>query len=529
MKKRFVLLLLLPLFLTAIGLAQNQPAKARIKIDTDRVIGEVNPHLFGNFAEHLGRCIYGGIYEPGSRLADEEGYRKDVIDATRGLGVTLLRWPGGNFVSGYNWKDGIGPRDQRPVRPEGAWGSVEPNTFGTDEFLRYCEKLKIEPYICINAGLGTIEDARNWVEYCNEKRDTYWAQQRQKNGRKEPWKVKYWGLGNEIDGPWQLGHKNAEDYTKFALEAAKAMRRVDESIQLIASGSSNFGPNADWIGWNRAVLEKLRGEIDYISLHTYIGNRENNFERFLAASQDIDDRIEVVEGLIAAARSGRPNPRPISIAYDEWNVWYRARGASEFDTGRTALEEKYNFEDALAMGMFFNSFFRHADSVKMANLAQLVNVIAPIFTNKDGLFLQPIYFPIAEYAKQRGSLALDLLISSPTYRVGNRAPLGYLDGSATYDPKTSILSLNVLNRSQNQDISAAIENVEGRLDPQVEVWELNHPDLKAVHNFGADTKVRPITRTTAVTLAGNGFTYVFPKHSLTILKLKLTKQASTLE
>ncbi|RPI21052.1 MAG: DUF1080 domain-containing protein [Acidobacteria bacterium] len=500
---------------------QTQPAQARIKIDTDRVIGEVHPHLFGNFAEHLGRCIYGGIYEPGSRLSDEEGYRKDVMDAAKGLGVTLLRWPGGNFVSGYNWKDGVGPRDQRPVRPEGAWGSLEPNTFGTDEFLRYCEKLGFEPYVCINAGLGTIEDARNWVEYCNETRDTYWAQQRRKNGRKDPWKVQYWGLGNEIDGPWQLGHKNAEDYTKFALEAAKAMRRVDDSIKLIASGSSNFRGNADWIGWNRAVLEKLRGEIDYISLHTYIGNRENNFERFLAVSQDIDERIEIVEGMIRAVQSGRPDQRPIYIAYDEWNVWYRATGGTEFALGKTGLEEQYNYEDALAMGMFFNSFFRHADSVKMANLAQLVNVIAPIFTNKEGLFLQPIYFPIAEYAKQRGHRSLDLLVSSPTYQIGNRAPLGYLDVSGTHDPKTGMVYLNVLNRSEKQDISAAIENVEGRPNAQVEVWEMNHPDLKTVHTFGADTKVRPATRTATVSLAGNTFNYTFPKHSLTILKMKV--------
>jgi alpha-N-arabinofuranosidase len=513
----------LAVFLAFSGMcaAQAQPEKARIKIDTDRVVGDIHPHLFGNFAEHLGRCIYGGIYEPGSSLADADGYRKDVMEATRGLGVTLLRWPGGNFVSGYNWQDGIGPRELRPARPEGAWGSVEPNTFGTDEFLRYCEKLGVEPYICINAGLGTIEDARSWVEYCNESRDTYWAQQRRKNGRKEPWKVQYWGLGNEIDGPWQLGHKNAEDYVKFALEAAKAMRRVDESIKLIASGSSNFGGNADWIGWNRAVLERLRGEIDYISLHTYIGNRENNFERFMAASQDIDQRIEVVEGLIQAAQAGRPNPRSIYIAYDEWNVWYRARGSSEFATGRTQLEEIYNYEDALAMGMFFNAFIRHADTVKMANLAQLVNVIAPIFTNQEGLFLQPIYFPIAEYAKQRGNTAIDLLVSGPVYRVGNRPPLGYLDASASLDRKTGTLYLNVLNRSEKLDVAATIENVEGQLTGQPEIWEMNHADLKTTHTFGADRKVRPARRVGDAAIQANRFSYTFPKHSITILKLKL--------
>jgi len=495
-----------------------QPPAARIKIDTDRVIGEVHPHVFGNFAEHLGRCIYGGLYEPGSPLADEKGYRKDVMQAVKGLGVTLLRWPGGNFASGYNWKDGIGPKQLRPVRPEGAWGALEPNTFGTDDFLDYSERMGLEPYICINAGLGTVEDARQWVEYTNESRHTYWADQRRKNGRDKPYNVKYWGLGNEIDGPWQLGHKNAEDYVKFALEAAKAMRRVDDSIKLIGSGSSNFRQGWDWIGWNRKVLEGLGNELDYISLHTYIGNRANNFEQFLAASQDIDHRIDVVEGLIKAAQSGQANPRPIYIAYDEWNVWYRARGGStEHEIGKTRLEEIYNYEDALAMGMFFNSFIRKAHIVKMANLAQIVNVIAPIFTNEKGLFLQPIYFPIAEYAKQRGKLSLDLWVSSPTYRVGNRAPLNYLDTSATFDKATGTVYLNVLNRSEKMDIAARLDNVTGKLEPKAEVWEMNHGDLKATHIFGDDRKVRPATR--GVTLA-NGM-YTFPKHSLTILKLQV--------
>jgi alpha-L-arabinofuranosidase len=500
--------------------AQEQPAPARIKIDTDRVIGEVDPHVFGNFTEQLGRCIYGGIFEEGSPLSDSDGFRKDVMEAARGLGVTILRWPGGNFASGYNWEDGIGPRDQRPARRDDAWGALESNRFGTDEFLKYCQRLGVEPYLCINAGLGTVDQARHWVEYCNEPGNTYWAGQRRKNGRAEPWGVKYWGLGNEIDGPWQLGHKNAEDYAKFALEAAKAMRRADGSIKLIASGSSNFGPNSDWVGWNRTVLDRLKTEIDYISLHTYIGNRDNNFEKFLAVSRDIDDRIEVVEGQIRAARVTEPNARPISIAFDEWNVWYRARGGSEFDIGRTGLEEKYNFEDALAMGMFFNSFIRHAQVVKMANLAQLVNVIAPIFTNKQGMYLQTIYFPIAEYALQKGRQSLDVQTFSPQYKPDGGRALGYLDVSATYDPASKQVSVNVLNRSERNDIPTRISNVEGRLAPAASVWELNYPDLKATHTFGDDHKVRPSTRDVNLALSEGGFTYTFPKHSLTILKLK---------
>jgi alpha-N-arabinofuranosidase len=505
------LVLVTCLLLSGSGVVQAQSTQARIKVDTDRTIGEVSPLLFGNFAEHLGRMIYGGIYEEGSPLSDSDGYRKDVMDAVRQLNVSILRWPGGNFASGYNWKDGIGPKDQRPTRIDLAWNDLESNRFGTDEFLKYCEMLGTEPYICINAGLGTIDDARHWVEYCNESRHTYWADQRRKNGREKPYKVKYWALGNEIDGPWQMGNKSAEEYSKFALEAAKAMRLVDRDIKLVASGSSNYG--ADWIAWNRTVLQTLRNQADYIAIHTYINNRENDLERFLAWSQTIDRYIEVTAGLINQVQSG-PNPRPIYIAYDEWNVWYRTGN-------REKLEEVYNFEDALAMGMFFNSFFRHANVVKMANLAQMVNVIAPIMTNKQGLFLQPTYFPLVEYSKQRGNTALDLWVSAPTYQLQNRPPLRYLDVSATYNTQERVVYLNVLNRSKDKDLSTRVENQEGQIGSEVDVWEMNNTDLKVTHTFGDDKKVRPVTRKVNVTVQNNGFTYTFPAHSLTILRLRL--------
>ena len=499
-----------------------QGTAATIRIDTNRTIGEVHPYVFGNFTEHLGRCIYGGIFEENSPLSGPDGFRKDVLEAVKPLGVSVLRWPGGNFASGYNWKDGIGPRDLRPARPDHAWGALETNRFGTDEFLQYCERIGAEPYLCINAGLGSVDEARQWVEYTNESRPTYWAQQRKKNGREKPWNVKIWGLGNEIDGPWQLGHKNADDYAKFALEAAKAMRRQDGAIQLIASGSSNFRPGSDWIGWNRTVLDRLKDEIDYISLHTYIGNRDNDFEKFLGASaQDLEYRLQVVEGQIKAAQNGQRVSRPIYIAFDEWNTWYRARaGTTEAEIASTGLEERYNFEDALAAGMFFNAFLRHANSVKMANLAQLVNVIAPIFTNKQGLFLQTIYWPLVAYAKQRGNLSLDLQVSSPTYRIAQRAPIGYLDVSATHAAKGSMIYLNVLNRSEKMDLVTRIDNVTGRIGAAASVWEMNHTDLKTVNNFN-DEKIKPATRTARLSIENNGFTYTFPKHSLTILGLQV--------
>jgi len=289
------------------------------------------------------------------------------------------------------------------------------------------------------------------------------------------------------------------------------MRLSDPSIKLVACGSSNYGANADWIGWNRTVLTALRNQVDFIALHTYIGNRENDLERFLGSSQRIDHYIETTAAAIKAALSGINNPRPIYIAYDEWNVWYRAQNNEH-------LEEVYNFEDALAMGMFFNSFFRHADVVKMANLAQLVNVIAPIMTNKQGLFLQPIYFPIAEYGKQRGNVALRAWVSSPTYTL-NREQLPYLDVSSSYSAKDRAVYVNVLNRSKSQDIATRVENQQGSLSSNVEVWQMNYPDLKATHTFGDDKKVVPATRVLQAAVEKSSFTYTFPAHSLTILKL----------
>lgn len=517
---RFLSLLVgLVLVVTSAGFGQSAgsaPATARIKIDTDRTIGEVHPLLFGNFAEHLGRMIYGGVYDEGNPLSDADGFRTDVMEAARGLGVSILRYPGGNFASGYNWKDGIGPRDQRPVRLELAWNALESNRFGTDEFLRYAERIGAEPYLCVNLGLGTIDDARHWVEYTNESRHTFWADQRRKNGRDAPYNVKYWGLGNELDGPWQLGHKSADEYARVALEAAKAMRGVDRDIKLVASGSSNYG--ADWIGWNRTVLSTLRNTIDYIGIHTYINNRDDNLEKFLGWSSTIEHYIDITAGLIRQAQSGQRNPRPIHIAYDEWNVWYRA-----FE--KEGLEEVYTFEDALATGMFFNVFFRHADVVKMANLAQMVNVIAPIMTNEKGLFLQPTYFPIAEYRKQRGNQSLDAWVSAPTYALNERVSLPYLDVSVTHQPATRTLFINVLNRSRDRDLQTRVEHQAGRLRPEVRVWEMNHPDLKATHSFGRDNIVRPSVRTTRVSLdaAASAFVYTFPAHSLTILEVKVAE------
>ncbi len=494
--------------------AQQAPLKARIKIDTERTVGAIDPMLYGNFIEHLGRCIEGGVFDEGSPLSDSNGYRRDVLDAAKKLNVTLLRWPGGNFSSNYHWKDGIGPRDKRPARLEMAWGTVESNRFGTHEFLQYAERLGTEPYICTNLGTGTWEEAQQWVEYVNSSADTAMTRLRKQNGRAEPWKVTYWGLGNEMDGPWQMGHRSAEDYGKFALEAAKLMKWTDPKVKLIAAGSSNFGAGVDWIGWNRTILEFLKHHADYLALHTYVGNREDNYYEFLASSLDLDSRTKTAEGLINAAVSTEARGRKIHIAWDEWNVWYRARGDKE--RGRRILEERYNLEDALVVATMLNSFVNHAHVVKIANMAQLVNVIAPIFNDDKQMFLQTIFHPLALFANNTKGTALELFVDSPTYESKRVGDVAYLDASCAYDRGSVVL--NLVNRHRDQPVECELILEDKQFSGNVQLTEVNGPDIKAENDFGTQ-KVRPVDRSARAD--GRSFRCTLAPHSYTMVKTGL--------
>ncbi len=505
-RREFSLALAAPLALRA----QSKALQARIKIDSDRVVGDIDPKIYGNFAEHLGRCIEGGLFEEGSALSDKKGYRKDVRKAVKDLDVTLLRWPGGNFSSNYNWKDGIGPRDERPARLEMAWGTVESNRFGTHEFLDYVEELGIEPYICTNLGTGSWTDAQQWVEYCNVAEGTAMAKLRQHNGRQKPWNVKYWGLGNEMDGPWQMGHRTAEDYGKFALEAAKLMKWTDPKVELIAAGSSNFREGSDWVGWNREVLAYLKDHIEYLSLHTYVGNVANDYYDFLAVSNQLDDRIRTAAGIIRAAQGGRQQ-KPIYIAFDEWNVWYRARGATQ--RGRRILEEHYNLEDALVVATMLNTFVNNADSVKIANMAQIVNVIAPIFTNEKGMFLQTIYHPLQLFSMNTRGRALETYVESPSYASRNFGKTNYLDVSTSLN--NGIVTMNVVNRHLDQEVEAEIEVQDGGFKGNFEVAVVTGPDIKAENDFGKTTVQ---TAKSSIAVSGSKFRHRFPAHSYTMLK-----------
>jgi alpha-N-arabinofuranosidase len=495
--------------------AQSRPLRARIKIDTERVIGEIDPKIYGNFIEHLGRCIDGGVFDERSTLADSDGFRKDVLSAARDLNVSILRWPGGNFSSNYHWMDGIGPRDKRPPRLEMAWGTVESNHFGTHEFLKYTEAVKTEPYICCNLGTGTWTEAQQWVEYCNSSEDTAMTRLRKQHGRETPWNVKYWGLGNEMDGPWQMGHRSAAEYGAFALEAAKLMKWTDPSIKLIAAGASNFRPGVDWVAWNRTVMEFLRDHADYLAIHMYVGNPDNNFGDFMANSVDLGERIKITEGVIDGAAAGQTPRRKMYIAWDEWNVWYRARGAAQ--RGRRILEERYNLEDALVVATFLNAFVNHAHIVKIANMAQLVNVIAPIFTNEQDVFLQTIYYPLQLFATNTKGKALELYHDGPKYKSTRFDDVPYLDTSASIDNGT--LVINVVNRHRDEAIEAEFETQDKQFTGPVAVSEVNGPDIKAENDFGK-TSVKIATKSTSPD--GHKLRYTFPPHSYTMLKTRVS-------
>ncbi len=481
-----------------------------IKIDLDRRLGTIDRNLFGGFAEHLGRCIYGGIYEPDSPLANEDGLRTDVLDTLRRLKMPVIRYPGGNFVSGYRWMDGVGPVENRMARPELAWETVEPNHFGTNEFVQFCRKLNSEPYFVVNCGDGDMREARDWVEYCNGAQNTALANLRRKHGFEAPHKVKYWGIGNEVDGEWQIGYKTPQEYARAYKEFAKVMRWVDPSIKLLASAVSNW--RAEFVERTNLLLDHAADYIDYLAIHWYVGNPDNDFAKYMTNSEFFDERLSVVEGLIRAMKLQRNIQKPIAIAVDEWNVWYRARGATLEE--RNNLEEVYNLEDALVVAMHFNAFIRHAQMVKMANIAQIVNVIAPMFTNPTGVFLQTIFHPFELYSRTCGNVALDAFCESETFSGGDYDGLRALDVSATLDEKKRSLSVFVVNRSEKNAIETTIKLDSGHFANPIQAHVINGPDIKAENSFEHPNNVG--ASTTDIKAERAGFVYTFEPHSVTI-------------
>ena len=496
----------------------------QIRIDLARRIGSVDRRIFGQFVEHLGRCIYGGLFDEGSPLSDARGFRRDVLDAIRPLRVPVLRWPGGNFVSGYHWLDGVGPREKRPRRSELAWYAEESNRFGTDEFLEYCRVIDAEPFICVNMGSGTMDEAQAWVEYCNGTGHTSWANLRRQHGHAEPWRVPYWGLGNEMYGAWQIGNLNAHDYVKKARAFAMVMKRTDPSIKLVSCGQTG------WNEWDEIVLGGLAEFVDFHSIHIYTGHGDHHTNVFQA--HQAERAVRICAALIERVRHAQRLAHPIAIAFDEWNVWYRTRSHEDRVGG---VEERYDLSDALAIATYLNGFIRQCRAVRMANFAQLVNAIAPIFTSKDGLFLQTIYHPLRLYAQRMHDVALDVHLSGPTYdlsperetggfgrvhHVADLGPFTMLDAAATCDEDGRKLALAVVNRDPEHAQVATIDLGDATPSGGISVAEVNGPDVTAANSFETPRAVDVRERQVAV--SGRRVQHAFPAHSITLMSLEIT-------
>ncbi len=472
----------------------------RVWVDTRRTIAPLERNVFGSFLEHLGRAIYEGVYDPKSKFADANGYRKDVLEEVRKLEVPIIRYPGGNFVSGYHWLDGVGPKEDRPKILDKAWNTLETNQFGTNEFMAWCKLVGAQPLMGLNLGTGTPEQAAALLEYCNVESGTKWSDLRRKHGIAEPHRVKHWCLGNEMDGPWQIGHMTANEYGIKATDTARQMRYVDQDpgLQLIACGSSNPFMST-YLEWDRVVLEQCYEYVNGLSLHRYYGNNSQDSggdsAKYVALNILMDRQIKESLAVCDLVQGLKRSRKPLWLSFDEWNVWYRERsGGAVNGAGKQAphlLEEVYNFEDALLVGGLLNTLVRNADRVKIACLAQLINVIAPIMTNAEGILRQTIYYPYSwalQYARGR---VLNLMVESPTYDVPEIEQVPYLDIAGTIDPGDGKRTLFVLNRDLSK--SRAIEiNWEDKTPGKViTALVLTGSDLKAVNSFDAPQRVVP--------------------------------------
>jgi alpha-N-arabinofuranosidase len=489
---------------------------ATIKIDIDRTVGQIDPKIYGVFMEpihfngkRLGlpdtvnfNTVYGILYDPSSPLADANGFRKDYIDAMRELKIEDMRWPGGNYVSGYNWQDGIGPKDQRPSRINLAWGSTDNNHVGTDEWIGLNKSIGSENVVCVNLGLGNINDAVHWVEYCNYQNGTYYSDLRAKYGHPKPYDVKIWDLGNEVDGaPWELGHKDADDYVKIAREAAKAMRAVDNSIDFVASGSSYYEPTGKWINWNRKVLNGLRDMIRYISIHRYWeGGSPDNYYNFIGGgAMDFEEKIKVTKDEIEVARAKNNFKNPIYISVDEWGTFGR------------------NFESVLPIAQCLNSFVRHSDAVKMANFTMMTSLLSS--DPKKGTYKAPLFYAFKLFSNNCRGNSIDTYVSCDTFNTEKYKGIPYLDVTSVYNKDQNAVFINVVNREESHPITADILNTSLGFSGKASATIINSDDIKAPFEF--DKKGQYVPQTKDLFVHNGKITYTFPPHSFTQIKVSI--------
>lgn len=495
--------------------------KAKIITDKHFKLDTVDPRIFGSFIEHLGRAVYGGIYEKGSSLSDERGFRKDTLELIKEIDVPIVRYPGGNFVSAYNWEDSVGPVNERPKRAELAWQVIENNEFGLNEFMDWSKIANTSPMMAVNLGTRGIDAARNVIEYCNFKGGTYYSDLRKKHGYSDPHNIKLWCLGNEMDGPWQIGHKSADEYGALAWETGKAMRAVDPSIELVACGSSGlmmptFGE------WEATVLDHCYDTVDYLSMHTYYNNFADDSADFLANTLNMDDFIKSVIATCDYVKGKKHSKKKINISFDEWNVWYHSNEADKklekWTYAPHQLEDVYNLEDALLVGGMLITLLNHCDRVKIACLAQLVNVIAPIMTSGNSAWRQTIFYPYMHASRYGRGLVLNSIIDSPKYDSKNYTDVPYLESCLVWNEEERAVTIFAVNKSFTDEMTVTCDLRQFEGLKVTEHIVLTGDDLKACNTEENPEKIVPSTAKDAV--CENGIvTAILPKQSWNVIRL----------
>jgi len=438
--------------------------QAKLTIDKDYKLSEVDPRIFGSFIEHLGRVVYDGIYQPGNPRSDEAGFRQDVMALVKELGVSIIRYPGGNFVSSFNWEDSVGPMNNRPKRPELAWRSIESNEFGLNEFVRWSQKVDADILMAVNLGTRGITDACNLLEYCNHPGNTKYSDMRIAHGVSQPHNIKVWCLGNEMDGPWQLGRKTPKEYGRLAEETAKAMKLIDPTIELVSCGSS-FKDMPTFPEWEAVTLDCDYDFVDYISLHTYYGNEADDTEDFLAKSDDMDEFIRSVIATCDYVKAKKRSKKSINLSFDEWNVWFHSKETETdtlknrpWQTAPPLLEDIYTVEDALLVGLMLITLLKHADRVKIACLAQLVNAIAPIMTERGGgaAWKQTIFYPFLHCSKFGRGTVMHPMLSTPSHGTSKHDNVTDVESVSVWNMEKRELNVFAVNRSKSNDVSLTI-------------------------------------------------------------------------
>ncbi|MGP4022543.1 arabinosylfuranosidase ArfA [Actinomadura sp. 3N407] len=497
---------------------------ASVVLDPAAVVAPVSRRTFGSFVEHMGRCVYTGIYEPDHPSADEDGFRTDVLRLTRELGVTVVRYPGGNFVSGYRWEDGIGPRDQRPRRRDLAWHSVETNQVGIDEFARWAAKADAEIMYAVNLGTRGVQEALDVHEYVNHPEGTTLSEMRRANGAAKPYGITLWCLGNEMDGPWQTGHKTAHEYGLLAASAARALRSAEPGLELVACGSSSsamptFGT------WEATVLEHAYDLVDYVSCHAYYEELDGDLGSFLASAVDMDHFVNSIVATADSVGARLRSKKKINLSFDEWNVWYLSRFQGQesptgWDVAPRVIEDEYNVADAVVVGNLLISLLRHSDRVTAACQAQLVNVIAPIRTEPGGpAWRQTIFHPFAKTAALARGEVLRTRLTSPTYGTARYGEVPVVDAIATHDAETGEVVIFAVNRDQADPVELTVDlrlfNEDLKL---ADACTLTDGDLSATNTLEEPDRVVP-RPTERVSVDGAALTVVLPRVSWSAIQL----------